>query len=275
MLTPSEVVELPMGLVIDGEIYRTVHIDEMSGYDEEALSDKKHRNNGAKAMTAFLRRGVQEIPGLMPRKKDPYGRAPSRYLQEMRTPDRDFLFICIQLLGGDRDLDFEAKCPVASCSDTVSVRVDPAELDVLDWPDGEPHHMWIDLPRGIDYDGTRLTRVQWTFPSGAMQERLAALPQKKFTTGLLTTCITEVEGLDIPIDSETVRRMRTRDRMFILNQVKEMTPGVDLRQDVTCPECGHEWVEEVDPSLFFRSVGVETQRTTKSGKRGRRNLKRR
>ena len=56
---PSETVTLPIGLDIDGTRYRTVHIDEMTGYDDEALSDKKHRNNGAKAITTLLRRCIQ------------------------------------------------------------------------------------------------------------------------------------------------------------------------------------------------------------------------
>jgi hypothetical protein len=67
----NETVTLPVGLEIDGTVYKTVTISEMNGYDEENMSARSIQNNGAKAQTILLRRSIQEIEGLVSRKRDP------------------------------------------------------------------------------------------------------------------------------------------------------------------------------------------------------------
>ena len=266
---PSEVVRLPIGLTIDGTMYRTFHIDEMSGYDDEALANKKHRNNGAKSMTALLRRCIQKIDGLMEKKKNRYGLVAEQYVRKMFTPDRDFLFVAIRALGMEPTFDIGIVCP--KCADDYDHVVVLNELDVLDWDEERPE-LHITLPKGFEKNGKFFDKVTWRFGTGAQQERIVGLPKSKITTSTIANCVVAVEGLDRRPDSEMCRRLRTRDRMYLLNQVREMTPGVDLRVDCFCESCENEWVGEVDPSRFF-NMGEAT--TVKPTKRGRRGLKRR
>ena len=85
----------------------------------------------------------------------------------------------------------------------------------------------------------------------------------------MAMCIKSVEGLG-HISSEEIRRLSTRDRSFIMATTSEMSPGIDLRVEVECDECGCEWAPPVDLNRFFRSGNAETQKTTKSGKKLRR-----
>ena len=65
MITDNNKVILPIGVEVDGVRYLEVTIDEMTGIDEENLSSRKVRNNGAKAITLLLRRCIQSITGVL------------------------------------------------------------------------------------------------------------------------------------------------------------------------------------------------------------------
>ncbi len=265
---PSEHVVLPIGLDIEGVRYREVIIDEMTGYDDEALANKKHRNNGAKAMSDLLRRCIQAIPGLVPQKKKRYSKIDRKYVLSMYAADRDFLFLSIRALGMEPSFDLPISCP--RCGEEHEHEIVIAEMDVLEMEPGTEAALQVTLPKGFESDGKFLPVVTWKFPNGNQQERIASMPRNKVATATITSCIHEVEGLGRRPDTEMVRRLRTRDRMFLMQCVREYTPGVDLRIECFCSECQHEWVGEVDPSHFFNMGNVQTPKASKNGKLGSR-----
>ncbi len=267
-LVPSERVTLPIGLRWEGKCYREVVIDEMMGIDEENVANKRVRNNGAKAMTVLLQRCIQEIPGLVPAKKRSTELIDKRFVNAMFTSDRDFLFLMIRLLGSEPSFEMEVACP--KCGDRQDVVCNLMELDVYDWPDAEDPELNIQCPKGFeDNEGNFHNDVVWRFPTGKDQENLASQPKEKLMTSLIACCIKEVKGLKSKPDSEMIRRLRSRDRMAIMQMVNDNTPGVDLRQQNICGECDHEWEGGIDLSSFFNVGDAGTQKTTESGTRGR------
>ncbi len=269
-LTASENVLLPIGLEIDGRRYREVIIDEMSGIDEENAVSAKNKNNGAKAMTAILRRCVQAIPGLLPQKRNPDSLVDAKYIRQMYIADRDFLFLSIRVLGMDDTFKMEPQCPRENCKDSFEHEMELSDIDVLDWPEEQAAELHVELPRGIpDKEGNWHKKVTWRFPTGIDQERLAAIPRNQITTSTIASCISAVEGLDRRPDTEVVRRMRTRDRMHLMNQVNGLMPGADLRVDMMCPSCDHQWEDTIDLSRFFSVALAEDQKTMPDGRKKR------
>jgi len=271
---PSEVINLPIGLDYQGTRYREVHIAEMEGVDEENISDKKIRNNGARAMTVLLQRCVQAIPGLVERKSDPYELIPAKYIRGMYTPDRDFIFLCVQALGMEETVETVVRCPRPTCGATQDEVVELEDLEVYDWDEDAPPEIEVSLPVGFrDKDGKVFKDVTWRFPTGIQQEKLAKVKRQQVGTASIASCLQKIEGFGKP-DTESVRRLKTRDRVYLMNQVREMTPGVDLRVETTCEECGHEFLGEVDLNSFFSGVGAENQKTMPNGTNGRRKRRR-
>lgn len=267
---PDEVVFLPVGLRWEDKVYREVHVSEMTGVDEENVSSKKLRNNGAKAMTVLLQRCIQAIPGLVDKKpKGPFDLVDKKYVNAMFAADRDFLFMNIRGLGADTSFSMQAQCP--SCDIQLDLDIDMLELEVFDWPDEEETEFKVTLPKGFKDIHTQkmCNEVYWRLPTGKDQEYFAGLSREKVMTSMIGSCISRVEGMKTNPDSHMVRRMTTKDRMFLLNEVKDSTPGVDTRLNNTCDECGHEWEGVIDMSAFFSMDSAETQMTTSSGKSGR------
>ena len=265
----SETVTLPVGLLIKGQRYTEVVIEEMILEDQSNLASKSVRNNGAKAMDLILRRCIQEIPGLLPRKSRKTELIKDQYVKQMLAPDRDFLFIAIRALGMDDSLRIHGKCP--SCGEDNNIDVVIEELEVLEWDfDEAPEpHIEIDLPKGImGNDGKRYKKVFWKFLNGSNQAKLAALPPKKQTAALMASSMFRVEGMEETVDSEMVRTMSLRDQQYLMRQVYEMTPGVDLRQETECLHCEHEWIIDIDVKDFFSSEEENPKKTSKGGKNG-------
>jgi len=270
-LLPSNEVTLPIGLDWEGERYRTIRIDEMTGVDEENLSKKEIRNNGAKAVSRLLRRCVQEIVGLTEGKSDPFMLLSADLFRRMYVADRDFLFISIRLLGMDPEIEISLQCP--NCSEKNSIEIDLAKMDVLEWegPEDNPTSrpcVEVKLPRGIERDGVVYKDVVWNFPKGSLQERIAGLPRHEVQTATLAACLT-VPDMEGPLDSETVKRMSFRDREHAMTIVSEWTPGVDLRHEAICDRCDWSWLASISPANFIRGGNKAPKRATKSGARGR------
>lgn len=272
-LTQGGSVTLPIGLDWEGTRYRELTIDQMSGVDEGNVSDRKVRNNGAKAITVMLQRCVQSVEGLADAKADMYELLPQGYFRRMYSPDRDFLFLAIRSLGIEPILPIAVRCPM--CNTVNDIEVDIETLDVYEWPEGDEPEFTFTLPQGFKQkDGTFAREVTWRIPDGRAMESLAGEPKARQGTAAIAMCIKAVAGLQSRPDFEAVHRLSTRDRQFIATVTKEYTPGVDLRREVDCIECDHKWLAEVEPSAFFSKESAEAQRTTQTGTGGPKRRKR-
>jgi len=273
MITDNDSVVLPIGLEIDGVRYRKIVIDEMTGIDEENLSSRKVRNNGAKAISLLLRRCIQSIEGVLEQKRDPLSLIDEKYVRNMYVADRDFLVMSIRTLSGDSELMLTLDCP--SCEQEVNQLVDLKALDVYEWDENEPVELTVDLPRGFYNEETKQynKRITWAFPKGSSQERLAVLPQNEMGTNLIAIGLRSVEGRDGIPSADEVRRLSVRDRGALADEIMENSVGVETQVDICCDSCGHEFKTEVNTVGFSNLGQRKTQQHSRSGTNGRRKRK--
>ena len=275
MITDNNKVILPIGVEVDGVRYREVTLDEMTGIDEENLSSRKVRNNGAKAITLLLRRCIQSITGVIETKRDPLSLIDDRIVRNMFVADRDFLVLCIRALSGNPEVLLTPECP--ACGSSCERMIDVRELDVYEWEDDAPVELKIELPRGFysKTTGKYHKSVVWQFPKGLGQERIASMPQNEAGTNLIALGLKEVEGLETLPMPDDVRKLSVRDRNAFAQAILENAVGVDNKVDIDCPNCGNEFEVEVNTVGFSNLGQQQTQKESKPGTSGRKLRKRR
>lgn len=268
MIDHTDKVTLPIGLEIDGVRYKEVIIDEMTGIDEENLTSRKIRNNGAKAISILLRRCIQEIPGLLDRKKNPMDLIPERYVHDMYVADRDFLTLSIRSLSDKSEFLSTLECP--QCSHVEERMINFDDMDIYEWDESDVE-LEIELPRGFLNVETNeyCNKVVWRFPKGKAQEGMASVPEGQMATYMIASGIKSVEGLRYLPSDEDVRRLGVRDRNVFAKEITENAVGVDTKLEVICESCGNEFDTEVNVMGFFNS-GEGANKKKRSGKTGRR-----
>jgi hypothetical protein len=265
----NETVTLPVGLEIDGTVYKTVTISEMNGYDEENMSARSIQNNGAKAQTILLRRSIQEIEGLVSRKRDPNELIKTEYVHKMCSYDRDFLFFCIRALGESSEIEMGLPCDACGNQDMHVLNID--DLEVYDW-EGDKQEIPFVMSKGIFFEDKMHTEGTWAFLTGKQQELMAKLPQERIVSSTLGMCVSKLGDMSIRPTEEMFRRLTSRERVEIFTQVAEEAPGVNTILEHECTACGKASQHNIDVSRFFNSP---TQKETPKmrGKTTRRKLR--
>lgn len=253
----SDIVTLPIGIDHDGSRYRTVIIDEMSGVDEELVSNKKKTGgNGGKAVSLVLCRCIQEIPGLVERKRSPDSMIDREIVRKMYQCDRDFLIARIHMLAGNDETVLAGKCP--RCDALHEEEVLMSKLPVSQWPVDKPAEMEFDLPVGYTVSERGKPPVTHTkgvfrFPRGVEQELVAAIRDNpgQANSAMIATCIKKL-GTFGSIDQEIAKSLKSRDRRYLMDEVKNQMPGMRQWKAYDCGECGREFDLTVDMTAFFR-----------------------
>lgn len=255
---PSEIVRLPVGIEKDGTRYRDIVIDELSGVDEALLANKKKTGgNVAKGLTMILARSIQEITGLVPRKRNPDQPIDYQIPRSMYQVDRDFLFSRIQLLSDRDETHLRGSCP--KCRARYEEEVFISERPVTEWPDNKPLEFEFNLARGYyethrDKEPTIHKNGVIRLPRGRDQEAIAVVAGDnpgQAMTAMLAACIIKLGTLD-NIDQTIAARIKSRDRRLIFNIIRDKSPGMRMWDFVTCLDCGFDQVEAtIDISGFF------------------------
>lgn len=248
----SDHVTLPVG-VDDGTgtRFREVVVDEMSGIDDELVSGKKSGGNGAKGLSLVLCRCIQSIEGLVEQKKNSESLIDRQIVRRMTQADRDYLVSRIFMLGGADDAVMQGKCP--RCETSREEEVFMSDLQVVRWPDDKPPGFEFELPVGYRGQDGKLHRKGWMdFPTGAIQENIATLKGALIITAMLTACIKRLGSLET-VDQEIVKRFKSRDRRYLMDELKFKAPGLRQWKEVTCSECDKAFDIRVDMSSFFDS----------------------
>jgi hypothetical protein len=253
----SDTVRLLVGIEHEGELFRTVRLDEMTGYDEELLANPKFKAVPARGITAMLRRVVQEIPGVMPAKKDPMKLAPVDLFRRMYQADRDMLLVACRLLSFGAEMTVRWQCP--SCKEQNEDDVDLTELEVREWPDGEEPTMDFVLPKGIFLDGKMRIKGTMRLPTGKDSEPLSQLARTDpggATSAMLAALIVDLDG--VKPDRMQMQRMRSSDRQFLGELFQRQLPGVRLEADLVCPACyAMNPGQSLDMSGFFSPTSTQ------------------
>lgn len=234
----SEQVELPIGIEKDGARFKTVVLDEFSGVDEQLMADKKKvGKNNAKGMTLVLSRAIQEIVGLIPRKKNPDALLDYNLIRNMYQIDRDFLYSRVLLLAERDETVTRGQC--AKCGEIIEEQTLLSDQPVIPWPTEQKTEIEFELKKGFFYEGKWHKKGSLRFVRGSDQEQLSIISQTnraKAVSAMFAACITKIGEMD-GLDQSQAARLKSRDRLVLLNTIRDKTPGLKMWSMMTCPSC--------------------------------------
>lgn len=238
---PTETVPLPSS----GKVYpetsslhnvETVDIKAMTAREEDILTSRALLKKGT-VITELLRSSVID------RNINP---------NEMLSGDRNALMVAVRITGYGPDYKAEIEC--AECN-TKS----PHEFNLGDLP---VRRLKIDpVTHGTNLFEFVLPyskkKVHFRFLTGKDEEEIMATSERQKKLGLSTESnvttnlmhsIVSIDGVqDRAKISNFIKNMPARDSLALRNYVKENEPGVVMKQETSCPACGH--AEEVSMPL--------------------------
>jgi hypothetical protein len=251
--TPDNTVELPVGLRKDGQVFRTVVIDELCGIDDHLVASNKSGGNGAKAMSMVLCRAVQEVPGLLRMKKDSEKLFNREFARALTEIDRVFLITRIFMLSGRNESAFVGRC--RHCKKVHNERVFLSQLEVKSWPDDKPPQVEFHLKKGFKEktdSGKEVFHKEGIlrFPLGKESELLGKMENEaEATDSLLAACIVSVGNYG-KVDTSMVKALKRQDREELMFSLSESLPGIKQGKWITC-ECGMDMELRLDLISFF------------------------
>jgi len=238
---PSELVPLPSnGKVYDTKstLYNkeTVEIRPMTAREEDILTSRALLKKGT-VLTELIKSCVVD-KGINP--------------LDLVAGDRNALMIAIRVTGYGSDYSAEIEC--SSCEAKSKNIFDLSQLPIkrlsID-PVIEGQNVFEFL---LPYTNKK---VHFKFTTGRDEEELSALQDKQKKLGLksdsavtmaLQQAIISIDGIhDRAKLANFIRNMPARDSLALRNYIKDNEPGVVMKQEVVCPECGHS--EEVNMPL--------------------------
>ncbi len=238
---PVETVPLPSnGLVYPQEsalhARETVDIKAMTAREEDILTSKAYLKKGT-VITELIR------SCLIDKDIDP---------RDLLTGDRNALMVAIRITGYGAEYDAEIECP--ECGTKAPHRFELASL---------PIKRLAIAPVGV---GTNLFEfllpyskkvVKFRFLTGRDEEEILATSEKQKKLGLSTESsvttsllysIVSIDGIeDRSKIASFVKMMPARDSLALRNYVRDNEPGIQMKQETSCPACGHS--EEVNMPL--------------------------
>ena len=225
---PSDMVELPGGLVYHGEVIRTVRVQELRGTHEEALARALQpvaggvEVNWATFLTVLLECGVVQFGDLDPG-------LTRELLKDVMLGDRDALILAIRSATYDDELDVKGwQCPHPECRGTADLK--------------------FSLSKDIEIITMEDPRTESTFEVGLRKGRkatvrlatgrdLAAMYEQSGLTGAqresiqLSRClqkITEADGRESRVQGRAAgvaMELSIPDRKAIIRELEKRQPG--------------------------------------------------
>lgn len=166
--------------------------------------------------------------------------------------DRNALMVAVRITGYGAEYTAEVSCP--ECEAKSQQAFNLAELPVkrleID-PVTEGQNLFeFVLPH-------TKKKVLFKFTTGKDEEELTVIQEKQKKLGLKTdsTVTTALQQAIVSVDgiedrakiNNFIKAMPARDSLALRNHIRQNEPGLTMKQDMTCPECGHS--EEVNMPL--------------------------
>lgn len=219
----------------NGNIHKDFEIREMNGTDEEAISKKEIKSNGARIIRTLLSRCCLRIGSY--EKAEMKDNKWTEIIQSLAVQDQDYMLLKLREVSVGDTIESKHICPDEDCKEEIIVEVDIDELEIKPY-DGVDEFEF-ELPKGYrDKEGNILKKGKLRHPNGLDREILDGVARKNLghaNTLMLTRCITELEGKKV--DDDMIRNLSMKDRNYLLEVMKEHDFGVNLVVDVECPTC--------------------------------------
>jgi rubredoxin len=166
--------------------------------------------------------------------------------------DRNALMVAVRITGYGAEYTAEVSCPEceAKSQQTFNLAELPVKrLEIDPVTEGQNLFEFV-LPH-------TKKKVLFKFTTGKDEEELTVIQEKQKKLGLKTDstvttalqqAIVSVGGIeDRAKINNFIKAMPARDSLALRNYIRQNEPGLTMKQDMTCPECGHS--EEVNMPL--------------------------
>ncbi|HEX7048848.1 MAG TPA: hypothetical protein VF188_01450 [Longimicrobiales bacterium] len=240
---------LPGGILdADGGCHKVVRVRELTGRDEEVLSDRRYRN-GARQVTDLLARVIVEVEGL--------DREPDReFAAGMLVGDRDYLLLRLRQLTLGDAVHQVVRCPSTACGERIDIEFLISEIPVRRVDAVRPRYALALSRPALEGDASS-DRCVLRLPTGADQEAIAELAGTNpaiANTKLFSRVVLEL-GRTRRIDEALAQELPLVVRQEIGRFLRDTMPGPDLAIGVQCPHCGGDVAYAFDLQLFFLTSG--------------------
>lgn len=249
---PDSLVRLPVGIVKDGQLYREIVVEQMCGIDDHNIAEKNPGDNGSVATSLVLCRCIQEVPGLLPQKKNPEAMFDRQLARAMTNPDRDYALARIYMMSKRNEAVMAGKCD--RCSKVWEEDVLLSNLPVTMWDDDAPREFEVTLETGfrelVGNESVFHKDCVMRFPTGAESELAGKIKSEPAALdALIASCITKAGSLS-QVDQEMAKRLTSTDRQEIVLAAQVNLPGLRQWKDVTC-SCGGNVEMKLDLTSFL------------------------
>jgi len=243
--------ELPIGyLDADGRMHRRAVLRKMTGREEAVMADKRNRNSGARMITELLgsclvRLGDLEKPG-------------SRLAQALYSADRHYLLVRLREITFGPEMQGTYSCP--TCQGASVLMEDLASLEVVSLADGAlPEDTVVHLDDGyVDGEGDVHDTFVFRPPTGADEEKIAPAVRENASYGknaLMARCLKAIGDMPQPLvealGTSIFNDLTLKDRAIIDRALNNGGPGIKMRRDILCDNCGRRFSATLDFSNFL------------------------
>jgi hypothetical protein len=253
---------LPGGYVLpNGTRYQMVKLMQLTGREEEmildtgAVADDDPNNNNINVVTLLTRILTNCIESIGPLKE-----INPEIVRQLLICDRDYLLVKLrQITFGDR-IDAQSQCPNESCGKPMHIDFDLKNIKVQRKDIGNGVYSIRLSPlasyRDIKNNDVKHSEIQFRLPNVADQEEIAedlyneTKNESKALTKLLQRCLIRVGTIN-EIDENLIYSLSVLARREIDIKMQEVSPKVDLRIHVQCPECEMDFTSPFDLQNFF------------------------
>jgi hypothetical protein len=235
IVAPKDVlVDLPGGLVLGGEVIKTVEVRELTGKDEEVIV---RNTTSGRMFASILSRGTVMLGDKAPTED---------LLDRLLIGDREAILLGIYRATFGETADVGAWCD--GCNDIKTVTVEVAS-DIKNKILTDPVNDSVFEVKGKNHE------FVVTLPTGVTQKRLLANPDAttaESVTILLEQTVLRIDGR--PVLSKTqVQDLGLADRRAITEEIGKRTPGPQFDDlTVTCPDCESEVQVPISLGTLFR-----------------------
>jgi len=232
--------QLPGGVIgANGRCRQMVRVRELTGFDEEILSERTAAN-AASLVTRFLARAIAEVEGLE-------RRIDEDLVSDMLVGDRDYLLLRLRQVDLGDHVHQVMRCPSPACGKKVDVDFLVSEIEVRRASAVLPSYR-VQLG-----EGAAAISAAVRLPTGRDQEAIAPLAATNPAAAntRLFSRIVQRWGEAGPLDEDAARALPLRQRSELAAFLERTSPGPDLYLDVPCPWCGADMGYRFDLDGFF------------------------
>jgi hypothetical protein len=224
-------VQLPGGLVENGQIERRARFHPLTGRIEQSLIESAMCQDRSAYVTAVLSHALDRI-GELP--------ADATTVSRLSIADRQYLMLRLAAILNGEQLWLKVDC--GHCYSLFDVELRRCDLPVKEAGDGFPR--------------VKLQLNEWeieaSVPTGQDQEGIGELGESEAVHWLLHQCIRSVNGQ--PPTEDFFSRLTEADIAAIDEALDDVSPAVCDRLVVTCPECDKEQYARLD---HYAHIGLD------------------